>query len=616
MKKHLSLKLLFALTGICFLCHANARYIDNPICVYNNLDNYMTTLLAAEIEASTVTLHFKLRKSKWFDLSFSHATHIIAAGDTFNLTKATGFEIGKPIILEEHSDTTISMTFDLPSDNISCIDFYSVNFQEMCACGIDLTGNIVLTKEADGVPERLKHFDTDCSLPKPIFGNDSVTFNVIMLNWQKDYPRDVIFYCGQYNVIPHLILDAEGRGSHKYEVYHDGCFDISYGTRSQIGKVCARPGDTVTVYIDALANAKLNLPSDKRPRLIWTDSDLNDLNSFLNTDTIIEKLMSYYKDNSRLNWHMDGKTVDSAISNSYINYMNKVDSMHLPRLAREYALIRGVQRLLYNINNHKTILEGDYRVSHDYDTRGMADSIKCVLTDEQLRDLYSLSDINDERLLWGTIAPLYIYKGYAYNDTPETGFYTDMSRFLNYKAKASRLQLTDQELNTLRASSHPYFADVCSEVSDRIASRLPEGARERLVPTPEVADSATLEAIIASYPDKALIIDFWNIWCGACVNHINDIEPLKNDRLKSDNIEWIYIADESSPIDMYYQRIAKISGRHYILTADQIAALINKYSIKYYPTFYTVDKDGTLTLRDDFLNHHENLFEFVDKYKN
>lgn len=615
MGKKLPFILIFLLTDICIFGNITTRRIDNPICVYDGLADYNVKLLAAEIEDSTITLHFNLKKSKWFDHSFNDATHIIAAEDTFYLKKAIGFEIGKPIVIANSGDTTISMMFDLPTDNISFIDFYISSSQDIQANGIDLTGNIDLTQQADGVPDRLKHFDVDNSLPKPRFGNDSVTFNVIMLNWQKGYPGYISFNCRQYNKIPNLTLDDKGRGSMRYEAFHDGSFEISYGLRSNIGNICAHPGDTVTVYIDALANAKSNLPADKRPRFIWTDSDLNDLNSFLNTDTIVEKLVTDYENDSRLCWRMDNNAVVSAISNSYIKYRNKVDSLQLPKLAREYAIISGAQMLLKNINNYKTSLEGNYRLSHNYDTRGMADSIKCELTDEQLSNLYSLTNINDERLLWGRLSPSFIYKGTLHNDTSETGFYADMTKFMNYKAKASRLQITDKELCRLRASSHPYLADVCAEISDRIASQLPEGVREKLIPTPEVADSAILEAIIASYPGKALIIDFWNAWCGACINHINNIEPLKNDRLKSDEIEWIYIADESSPIDMYYQWIAKISGRHYILTTNQMAALINKYTISYYPTFYTVDKDGNLTLRNDFLNNHERLFEFVDKYK-
>ena len=72
-------------------------------------------------------------------------------------------------------------------------------------------------------------------------------------------------------------------------------------------------------------------------------------------------------------------------------------------------------------------------------------------------------------------------------------------------------------------------------------------------------------------------------------------EPLKSGELKSDDLVWIYIANETSPLVAYKTSIAKIAGKHYRLDDAQWKYLCEKFRIDGIPSYVLVDRDGRLT---------------------
>ena len=94
-----------------------------------------------------------------------------------------------------------------------------------------------------------------------------------------------------------------------------------------------------------------------------------------------------------------------------------------------------------------------------------------------------------------------------------------------------------------------------------------------------------------------------NTWCGPCRAALAQNEPAKSADLSSDDIVWIYIADESSSTPLYLDMINDIRGIHYHVTADQIARIRKQFDVDGIPFYILVDKQGRAQGRPDLRDH-------------
>ena len=109
-------------------------------------------------------------------------------------------------------------------------------------------------------------------------------------------------------------------------------------------------------------------------------------------------------------------------------------------------------------------------------------------------------------------------------------------------------------------------------------------------------------------------MDFWNTWCGPCRNALKQNEPLKGTELASEDIVWIYIANETSPMETYLKMIPDIKGLHYKLTDKQWEQLTDKdFKIDGIPSYVLVKKDGSYSLRNDLRDHNKMVKTLKDE---
>jgi len=127
-----------------------------------------------------------------------------------------------------------------------------------------------------------------------------------------------------------------------------------------------------------------------------------------------------------------------------------------------------------------------------------------------------------------------------------------------------------------------------NDTTRMVVEQLQREAKERMMPTPDVPGNQLLQAIASQYPNKAVFFDLWATWCGPCKKGIKAMEPLK-EQLKGKDVVFIYLTDESSPINEWNDYVIKIPGQHYRIPSALWNLIPGLESI---PQYYLYNRQG------------------------
>lgn len=105
-------------------------------------------------------------------------------------------------------------------------------------------------------------------------------------------------------------------------------------------------------------------------------------------------------------------------------------------------------------------------------------------------------------------------------------------------------------------------------------------------------DSLLVE-LLKDYKGKVVFIDFCNTWCMPCRAAIKEMEPMRQS-FEGKDVEFLYIADETSPQDDYDRMFATIKGHHYRLPLQSASLLMKKFGFTGIPAYVLIGKDGMI----------------------
>ena len=310
-----------------------------------------------------------------------------------------------------------------------------------------------------------------------------------------------------------------------------------------------------------------------------------------------------------INYKMSAEDYVAHVTATYKALSDSIAADTFPQMLKEILQLGLKEEAVNAMMQGDYFREHNYRVSHnDWDFKTPVKGID-KLKPEQQAAVAQLFDINDPMLLMGWQASDYI-GAVAYADNAwlkatgiSEGFIPSLRKFVSLARKAQAAELTDADLQAF-TPEESFYAEALKSMQQAALDKLKAAEGKAVIEqTPDVPVAKLFDAIVAPYKGKVVFVDFWNTWCGPCRASIKATEPLKSTELKHDDLVWIYIANESSPIVQYKTMIPDIQGKHYRLNDKQWAYLCDKFKIDGIPSYVVVDKDGTYKLRNDLRDH-------------
>ena len=197
------------------------------------------------------------------------------------------------------------------------------------------------------------------------------------------------------------------------------------------------------------------------------------------------------------------------------------------------------------------------------------------------------------------------------------GYFMDLGKVqLACEVLKSDIVVSDSVLSEIEKLSNPFYAKYIkvknAEVQAKIEAEKARGGYFAHHDGDSEADSLLVE-LLKEHKGKAVVIDFWNTWCGPCISSITKMEPMKQ-QFEGQDVVFLYIADTSSPLAAYNERIANIKGVHHRLSENDCNTLKRKWNIAGIPYSVFIDKDG-LVKQHGFLGE-EYVVELIKKELN
>lgn len=610
-------KLLVYAAGIISLAYVACSGPSNYSVEYPSIGgatNSALDITRIDVTDSSTVLHFNAYNRPGWWIKIDSATYIVAGNDSLQVCATEGITLNEKLRMNSEGTESFSLTFPALPAGTRTIDFVENIDEGFQLWDIELQGGG--DGYPEGLPKAMRHTPKDGPLPEPVLSCDSATINISILNYRPEFGKTLsmqAFNMATYDELPAVKLDEQGRATLNLLLAGNTSF-LLLNDKVGVGSFTAAPGETTDVYIDAriLGDRLLYHRPDsvkKSHQRLFTNGKYADLNGNLAKQRIPYRIEFYSQPVGR--YDMTGDEYTAEALKLYNQLSDSIDAWNGPQMIKELnrAVLAG--DLMAVINNAAYCGRISFYNAHpDWKERMPFDSIKTVITPENIVTVINSADFNNQALKIATdalVSAVPLSRDYTqYGD--KAAQLQQLATLRRAAKSAKENNLTDSQLEELGKMDSPFYADAAKAIQANTLAAI-ESAKKIITPTPEVADEEVFDAIVAPHKGKVVLVDLWNTWCGPCRAAIKQNEPNKTGELSSPDIVWIYIADESSPFDAYANMIPDIKGMHYRLNAEQKAAISKRFNVDGIPFYIVVDRQGNVAGRPDLRDH--SLFKKV-----
>lgn len=641
MKKTITLLVMSVATMAAFAQEKEAsKTVENPVIRFSNTSTIDVAAITTDMDATILDIHAQFIPGWWIKIASD--SYIEADGMKYKMKKAEGITPDAEFWMPESGEADFRLYFESVPESVTCIDFVEGDKPDAFRLfGIDLTGSADPYSISNEVPKNLTDIRPGFANVAPIFDVADTRINVHVTDFKPGMNPKYNVYLNTVagtKEIGAINLDDDGNASCDFILYGTSYVMLVPDSYSESCCFMLAPGEVLDIYIDGNGFGRQHMARRKEsdhlypgllsvPYLyysgIYAPSE-RAMDKATREFPLFDEMIYSFEINRYPDFSYDMTTEEyvEKLLGIYRKYLETVSSSNQEEDAKAFLIACIQTKILY------ALADADYNmmklywnmVGSDYGKPIPEGTVRVkVSTDEWQKVLKAIGDIDYSYLVpiilrSGMMIELFGMDNGFDRVFPEGSMLTRLHEYYGLMEKLEREGLTDTDMENGKGLDESFYSKALETRSKELDTLKEKYNMSSLVqPIPEGDGSEFFDAIVVPHSGKVVLVDIWNTWCGGCRQSISLIEPLKDTELNKDDIVWIYIADETSPLQTYLEVINGVRGLHYRLNPYQKEALWNRFDVKGIPFHILVDRDGNIEPRPDFLDPDQLKKTLIEK---
>lgn len=613
------MKRLYSLLSCLLLClcctvQAKNKVIEQPPFIVSNTTSIEVSQIDISDTATVVHIYAKYRPKNWIKIA-SGSYLKDNNGETYQLRSGIGITPDKEFWMPESGEAEFQLVFPPLPDSVTSVDFTEGADIEngFSIWGIQVKGKklpkLMLPKEAI-----IHKADAKAELPEPVIGYGKAILKGKLLDFYPGMPTPITLVAWESakGDLSENQIDIQSDGSFSKEVPLTNSTPCSiYISGSKPLQIFMEPGQTTEVYINLreISRRQSKFHKDEKPygEVIYVNGPLaaivQDLNQDMPDTNIQEKVykntknfagigIDAYKErilelSAEAQAEIDKLPCGQA-TRQLLTTNNKLSTIGLLRFAASTLTSAAISaNQVTREEAQKYYQELAQKVPADYIPNAdfaLLNNPQATFSSQYVNIITGYYRQSDEfAKSWGT----------------DSGIFFDIARAIPlYQGIKNFTPLTEEQktaLNTLPIA----YQEMLTAANNQLLAKIEANKKKTgftVNETGEVSNEDLFASIISKFSGKVLLVDFWATWCGPCRMANKAMVPMKEE-LKDEDIVYLYITGETSPLKTWENMIPDIHGEHYRVTAAQWDYLGKSFNISGVPTYLIIDREGNVKYR-------------------